>query len=66
MPREHHEGVPGSSLLGLQHKIDASVRHGSAHPLRLVADDGIYIVRGDDTQRRLNYVLQKRLATYFM
>ena len=43
----HHEGVPGASLLGLQHEVDAGVLHGRAHPLRLVADDRVNVLARD-------------------
>ena len=62
----HHERVARAALLGLQHKVDAGVLHRRAHPLGLVADDRVDILRRNDTHRRADHVLQQRLAPDFM
>jgi len=50
--------VTGSFLLGLQHEADSSVGNRLANAIRLVTDDGEYIVRRNDFRSRSNYMRQ--------
>jgi hypothetical protein len=62
----YHEGVPGASLLGLQHEVDAGALHGRTYSLRLVADNRVHVLRGNDSHGGPNHMLQQRLAPNFM
>src|SRR5882724_12233573 len=51
-----------AALFSLKNKSDAAVCDGVLHALRFMADDGKDVLRGDDLFRRINHVLQQRLA----
>ena len=61
-----HNGVSGAALFSLQDKLHAHGRNGSTHIFRLMADDDIDVLGGNDLLRGLDYVRQQRLAAYFM
>ena len=43
-----HQGVSGSALFFLQHKLDAGMRHRFADTIGFVPDDGVDVLRGNN------------------